>query len=272
MHSAVLLCYAGGMKDDRTGTIYMLTAPSGKRYVGQTWDFERRMKRYAVGDGVGQRAIHAAVKKYGWENFDAAVIACGIQTQDALNQTEMAFIVMLGSVAPNGYNLRTGATGGRVSEKTRKRMSEGVLRAQKKPGYWEKTLAGRSKTMYSPEYKRRLSVSIKAAVNRPEVRARHLAAMATPEYKAKQAAAQAKVDHRAVQNRPEVKAKHAASIKVANANPEYLAARSAGAKASWKDPVSRRNKCDGMRRAHARKRRARRNRIAMLSLVALSTA
>jgi len=35
MHSAVLLCYAGGMKDDRTGTIYMLTAPSGQHKSGK---------------------------------------------------------------------------------------------------------------------------------------------------------------------------------------------------------------------------------------------
>jgi len=105
------------------GVIYLLTSPSGKQYVGQTWEFEKRMSDYRRGDCKDQPALYSAIRKYGWENFTCVIIAQGIQTQDALDATEDAFIMLLNTLSPHGYNLRRGGGGGKMSEESRAKMS-----------------------------------------------------------------------------------------------------------------------------------------------------
>jgi len=95
-----------------SGVVYLLTSPSGKQYVGQSWEFETRMSRYRLNKPQHHHVINHAIDKYGWNNFTATIIAQGIETQDALDATEDAFIMLLNTLAPNGYNLkRGGATG-----------------------------------------------------------------------------------------------------------------------------------------------------------------
>jgi len=48
--------------------VYLLFFPSGKRYVGQTTDFEERMKHYKRNDGSNPHIINA-FKKYGFRNL-----------------------------------------------------------------------------------------------------------------------------------------------------------------------------------------------------------
>jgi group I intron endonuclease len=53
--------------------IYKLTNTlNGKGYVGFTSNFQRRLRQHkkTASDGIGQ-AIHAAIRKYGWEAFQA---------------------------------------------------------------------------------------------------------------------------------------------------------------------------------------------------------
>lgn len=123
------------------GVVYLLTSPSGKQYVGQTWEFEKRMHAYEHKASASQRVLYNAIVKYGWENFTVTIIKRDIQTQDAMDATEDAFILMLDTLAPNGYNLRRGGSRGKhhadsiekmrassigqkCSLETRKKMSE----------------------------------------------------------------------------------------------------------------------------------------------------
>jgi len=109
------------------GVIYLLTSPSGKQYIGQSWDYEMRMGKYRRGVGKYQPAIHAAIQKYGWGNFTATIIMRGIQTQPALDAAEDAFIMLLDTLVPNGYNLKRGGLGGKPSVESRKKMSAAHL-------------------------------------------------------------------------------------------------------------------------------------------------
>jgi len=105
-----------------SAVVYLLTcAVTGKQYVGQSWNYEERMGKYRRGHGEGQRALHRAIAKYGWGNFTVVILACGIQTQDALDATEDAFILLLGTLAPNGYNLRRGGARGKHSQESKDR-------------------------------------------------------------------------------------------------------------------------------------------------------
>jgi len=112
------------MKATDNGVIYLLTSPSGKQYVGQSWDYETRMVQYSRGGRKEQRVLQNAIRKYGWENFTATIIMQGIQTQDALDKTEDAFILLLDTLAPNGYNLRRGGRGGKHHADSRAKIGD----------------------------------------------------------------------------------------------------------------------------------------------------
>ena len=92
-----------------------------------------------------------------------------------------------------------------VSEETRKRMSESRKAAHARPGVSE-----------------RISAAIKAALARPEVKAKRKATEAQPEVRAKRIAAAT-----AAHARPEVKAKVISAMKAVHARPEVKAKRKA---------------------------------------------
>lgn len=107
---------------NQDGVVYLLTCKvSGKQYVGQSWNYEKRMAEYRLGCSHGEISI--AINKYGWNNFTAVRIAQGIQTQDALDKTETAFIALLDTIAPNGYNLMAGGRGGKHNAVTKAKIS-----------------------------------------------------------------------------------------------------------------------------------------------------
>lgn len=96
--------YCNGL--GRLGTIYKLTSPTGKSYVGQT--IQQLSKRIG-----GHRckstcyAIHAAIKKYGFRSFDVAVLAENVPSHE-IDDVEDYFIAHHDTLAPNGYNLVRG--------------------------------------------------------------------------------------------------------------------------------------------------------------------
>ncbi|AGE51499.1 GIY-YIG catalytic domain-containing endonuclease [Paramecium bursaria Chlorella virus CviKI] len=102
------------------GFIYTLTSPSRKEYVGQTTrSIEQRLdehqKEYSV-----CKAIAGAIRKHGWDNFIVDYYEC---PDDELNKHETWLIRLMGTLSPNGYNLREGGGRGKMSEETKKKMS-----------------------------------------------------------------------------------------------------------------------------------------------------
>lgn len=86
--------------------IYLLAhRDSGRCYVGQSINIEKRLRDHAKGKtGCGHLAN--AIAKHGWQAFDVRVVeecppAC-------LNEREIAWIARLGTLHPNGFNLTTG--------------------------------------------------------------------------------------------------------------------------------------------------------------------
>ena len=97
---------------------------NGKKYIGKTIDFERRIKEHlkchAVGGG---RLLKSAFKKYGLENFKFEIIQ-ECETEEIAYEFEHKAIVEQHSLAPDGYNLCEGGTGCfRPTEDVRARMS-----------------------------------------------------------------------------------------------------------------------------------------------------
>jgi len=76
-----------------------------------------------------------AYKKYGFNNFAYEAIYSNVKSDDLLDYAERFWIKVMGSMAPNGYNLEEGGkrgyrqrkptnVGKKASDETRKKMSE----------------------------------------------------------------------------------------------------------------------------------------------------
>lgn len=124
------------------GWIYLIESPSGKAYVGQTRqaDPAKRLKQHLLPSNRCH-ALRQALEKYGgvWENgtiknFAVSYYFC---PDEDLNAHEELMIESLGTLAPDGYNLKGGGKGGRHTEETKRKISE-----------WSKTISEASRAAY----------------------------------------------------------------------------------------------------------------------------
>jgi group I intron endonuclease len=147
-------------------TLYQYTNRSnGKRYIGVTKDPITRADDHAKGRSKA-RAFNAAVKKYGIDNFDYAVLAI-FDDAEAASYHEQITILSIGTLAPYGYNLRAGAPytkyGGTFSSETRAKLSA----ANKGQIPWTKG------NHHSIETRAKISAANKGRKQTPEQRAQN---------------------------------------------------------------------------------------------------
>ena len=103
-------------------TVYIITGPDGKVYIGQTGQplKVRWRKGYHLSYRTGRGAIREAMQKYGKENFRMEPL-CENLTQEGAWELEAKFIELYDSMNPEkGYNGKTGgkAKGCSVKETT----------------------------------------------------------------------------------------------------------------------------------------------------------
>lgn len=106
-----------------SGVIYKVTnMVNGKVYVGQTMMSLRRRWYYHCHKSSECTAIHRAIQKYGADSFTIQVIDRADDRAE-LDSKEAFWIHFLGSMVPNGYNLKTGGNTPTYSEASMQRMS-----------------------------------------------------------------------------------------------------------------------------------------------------
>lgn len=112
-------------------TVYVITnTVNGKQYVGQTRASLAERWRQHVSDSQridrrkGCRALHAAIAKYGAAAFTLHAMAMPGASQAALDSMEVRLIAAFNSIAPRGYNLKTGGSRGQHTDETRALMSQ----------------------------------------------------------------------------------------------------------------------------------------------------
>lgn len=106
------------------GWLYGITNKlNRKSYIGQTIrPIEERLKEHETGKSKECRRIYNAIKKHGWENFEIDWYEC---PDDELNKHEKWMVKLMGTLSPNGYNLREGGgSRGKFCIETRKRLSK----------------------------------------------------------------------------------------------------------------------------------------------------
>ena len=101
--------------------IYKHTSPSGKSYIGQTNNIDRRALEHRF--ACTSTAFRNAIIKYGWDKFRHEILYVCFDIDES-NRAEQLFILEHNSLAPLGYNLRSGGLGHVCSLETRKRISD----------------------------------------------------------------------------------------------------------------------------------------------------
>ncbi len=131
----------------------MLTSPTGKIYIGQTIrPIEKRFKQH-LKKGSGCAAIYNAIQYHGWDNFEKDWYEC---PDEDLNFDEELLVREMGTLAPDGYNLREGGGNtGKMSEDSKKKISEankGKTHTEETKKKWSELRKGENNSMYGKNH------------------------------------------------------------------------------------------------------------------------
>lgn len=106
--------------------IYKITSPSGRIYIGQSWDIDQRFDYYKRPRCKKQRKLYNSLRKYSSESHIFEIIhELPIDsTQFTIDQYEALYIDLYRSCRVGMLNIRDGGRGGKHSKETKAKMSE----------------------------------------------------------------------------------------------------------------------------------------------------
>jgi len=107
-------------------SIYKITSPSKKSYIGQTWNMKERMKGHQK-PRSNCILLKRAIQKYRWKNMHVKVL--WLCEENEAGHYEQLMIKQFETLAPHGYNCTTGGEiNKRLSEETKYKIAS-TLRA-----------------------------------------------------------------------------------------------------------------------------------------------
>ena len=111
------------------GIIYMLTSPSGKKYIGQTIQtLEKRWKQHVDASKRNYKdhckVLNYAIRKYGENNFKVELLeeCCN----EEINIKERLYIEKYDTIVPNGMNIKNGGANGNHHDTTKQKISKAL--------------------------------------------------------------------------------------------------------------------------------------------------
>jgi group I intron endonuclease len=130
----------------KTVGIYKILSPTEGVYIGQSWEIEKRRKKYSLGSCKNQNIIYNSIKCHGWaaHTFEVVHELPQDTTQDVMNNYETLYWQLHIDCGCEMMNIREPGSMGKCSEeskiKMRKPRSEegknnmrGIKRLNKKP-------------------------------------------------------------------------------------------------------------------------------------------
>ena len=141
------------------GSIYKITnTVNEKAYIGQTIHdaLAGRINDHLNGHARGSRLVRRAINKYGKDAFTYEILYDGI-IPEFLDDLEIEAIEKFNTIAPHGYNLRSGGGGGSLSEETRRKISQ--AKKGENHHFYGKT--------FSEEHRRNMSEAKKGKPGKP---------------------------------------------------------------------------------------------------------
>ena len=234
------------------GRVYCIThIASGKQYVGQTiYSLEKRWSghRKSAERGMACRYLHNAINKYGGQAFVCEQL-CEADSEQQLHALERAWIKMLDSIVPKGYNLTDGGQGGKHHPETRQKMSASAKAACAKPERKQQRDILHASQEYRHNMSRALIASCSNRKHQMSLSAKR--AYRNDEYRKKTSEAGKRIwqdpEYRERISRirqqtaasPEYRAKLKAATKIATSTPEFRARASELSRQRWASPEFR---------------------------------
>jgi group I intron endonuclease len=116
--------------------IYKITSPTGKIYVGQSWNINKRLNDYKCCISESQRKLYNSFKKYGADNHKFDIVTkLDNPSQEQLDNLEVNYISDYGKEYEL-LNIRGGGNGGKHSEETKLKISESLKKiGNQREGY-----------------------------------------------------------------------------------------------------------------------------------------
>ncbi len=143
---------------------------TGKSYVGQSCNgMEHRWKGHVKSAGKCDLLFANAIRKHGPDAFDHALLEQHESQEDA-DEAEDFFIQYLGTMAPNGYNLRGGGSHGRPSEEMRQKISAARKGRKLSEEHRRNMSAAQKGRKFSAEHRRNISEAHKGQKHSEESR------------------------------------------------------------------------------------------------------
>lgn len=104
--------------------IYKITSPSGKVYIGQSTDIEKRFKYYKYNHFSKQLRLYNSIQKYGYENHSFDVL-CECEEFE-LNDKERYYQEYYNAIGDNGLNcvlVNSSNSPKKMSEESKRKIS-----------------------------------------------------------------------------------------------------------------------------------------------------
>ena len=141
--------------------IYKIINPTGKIYIGQAININKRWKQYKtiLKQVIGSK-LYNSLNKYGVETHQFEIIEECLLEQ--LNERELFWGKHYDVLGPNGLNLRLGDANGKMSEETKQKISQSLLGRKIT---WEIKGNTSKNRVYSKERNLNISTSLK---NKPK--------------------------------------------------------------------------------------------------------
>ena len=233
--------------------VYIHVCPNGKRYVGCTTRVKPEY-RWARGNGYRyNKHFYSAILKHGWSNFRHEVFE--VDSEEEMYRKEIELISFYHSNDPEyGYNNSTGgeriALGCKHSEESRKKQSEAQKKVHADPEYRKRISETLKERCSDPEVRRKMAEAQKKVHSDPEYRKRisetSKKRASDPEYRKKLSETQKK---RCLD--PEVRKRMAEVCKERWSDPEYRKRISEAVKERCSDPEVRRKRSEIQKKVHA---------------------
>lgn len=106
--------------------IYKITNPSGKVYIGQTWNWKIRENFYRTANCKTQTKLYNSLIKHGYDKHTMEII-CELPndiTQDVLDSYEVVYWELYKDCEVKLLNCREPGRGGKLSDETKLKLSK----------------------------------------------------------------------------------------------------------------------------------------------------
>ena len=106
-------------------TIYKITSPTGKIYIGQTNNYKKRMNLYKILHCRTQHKLYNSLKKYGFANHLFEILEeVDYKLADEKEQYWIAYFKCYWKDENKGLNLNKGGNRPKHTEETKKKLSK----------------------------------------------------------------------------------------------------------------------------------------------------